>query len=215
MEDGERLSEMIGVFLGDGCFHIKKNNSYFIFISMDKKDKEYTKYLKNLFLELYPNEKFVIYECPDQVRLINRSKKFGNDIIKKGIIPGDKVKNKVKFPIWIWKNKKYVTGVLRGLFDTDGCIYRKYENYLQIQYKFANYDLLDDSRKALINLGFTPTKIQKEVNKKNIAWKFYLCKQKEIDRFMNKIKPKNPKHFERYFKVRGGIAQSGRVTGSS
>lgn len=92
------------------------------------------------------------------------------------------------------------------MFDTDGCIYNKYGNYLQIQYKFSNLELIEDIRKSLIKLRFNPSKIQKEINNKNkrlVHWKIYLCRQEEIDRFMNKIKPKNNKHLNRYNKIRG------------
>jgi LAGLIDADG-like domain len=49
---------------------------------------------------------------------------------------------------------------VRGLFDTDGCVYRKYGPYMQIQFKFATPDLLTYLKQCLEKLGFHPTSIK-------------------------------------------------------
>ena len=41
-----------------------------------------------------------------------------------------------------------------GLFDTDGCVYKKYDNYAQIQFKLGSFALILSIRKSLKNLNF-------------------------------------------------------------
>ena len=60
----------------------------------------------------------------------------------------------------------------------------------------------------MVQLGFHPTKIQKEERLKNnklcYAWKVYLCRQTEVQHFFAIIKPKNLKHVERYKRIKMG-----------
>lgn len=83
---------------------------------------------------------------------------------------------------------------VRGLFDTDGCVYRKYGHYMQIQFKFASPSLLACVRECLTKLGFHPTSITRDDTK----FRFFLSRQAEVDRFFMVVEPKNPKHLKRF-----------------
>ena len=83
---------------------------------------------------------------------------------------------------------------IRGLFDTDGCVYRKYGLYAQIQFKFASLSLLAYVRKILASLGLHPTSITSDDTK----LRFFLSRQMEVGRFFNVIQPRNPKHLRRF-----------------
>ena len=83
---------------------------------------------------------------------------------------------------------------IRGLFDTDGCVYRKYGPYLQIQFKFASLSLLAYVRESLAKLGFHPTSITSDDTK----FRFCLSRQAEVDHFFRVVEPKNPKHLRRF-----------------
>ncbi len=83
---------------------------------------------------------------------------------------------------------------IRGLFDTDGCVYRKYGPYIQIQFKFASLSLLAYTRKTLSKLGLHPTSITSDDTK----FRFFLSRQAEVDRFFRVVKPKNRKHLRRF-----------------
>jgi len=75
---------------------------------------------------------------------------------------------------------------IRGLFDTDGCVYRKYGPYIQIQFKFASLSLLAYARQTLAKLGLHPTSITSDDTK----FRFFLSRQAEVDRFFRVVKPK-------------------------
>ena len=46
---------------------------------------------------------------------------------------------------------------IRGIFDTDGSVYRKYGPYAQIQFKAVSKSLMSFIREHLVSLGFHPT----------------------------------------------------------
>jgi len=83
---------------------------------------------------------------------------------------------------------------IRGLFDTDGCAYRKYGPYIQIQFKFASLSLLAYARQTLAKLGLHPTSITSDDTK----FRFFLSRQAEVDRFFRVVKAKNRKHLRRF-----------------
>jgi intein/homing endonuclease len=88
---------------------------------------------------------------------------------------------------------------VRGLFDTDGCVYRKYGQYWQIQMRFASLSLLAYERECLVRLGFHPTSITRDDTK----FRFFLSRQAEVDHFCGVVGPKNPKHVTRFQMHRG------------
>ena len=136
---------------------------------------------------------------------MNVSKCVGKILTLIGIKAGNKIKNKVSLPKWVFSKRKFLQSALRGLFDTDGSVYRKYDNYAQICFKFASYTLIQSLREVLIKLNFNPTKIQiNHSSKGGPQWKFYLSRQGEIYRFFSEIKPANDKHVKRFERIKMG-----------
>jgi len=207
------LAEIVGVMLGDGCIYkekegVRKTPRYQSSVSLHKEEMEYALYLKNLLSQYFKGYTFSIWECKKELSLANTSVFVGSLLKEAGLHHGNKVKNKVTIPGWILKNRKYTIRTIRGLFDTDGCVYRKYDNYAQIQFKFGCLETTSSIHDAIKLLKYNPTKIQKEWNddKKRWRWKFYLSRQGEICTFFREIKPKNPKHQLRYKKIKNGDA---------
>lgn len=115
------------------------------------------------------------------------------------------LKKKPGIPSWIRKKLLYKKAFIRGLFDTDGCVYvdkhkhnDKLYNYLCWTITSASPPLLNDVYNILKELGYSPThkKTQQAV---------YLRKQSEIKRYFFQIKTNNPKHQSRYTIGRGRI----------
>ena len=87
---------------------------------------------------------------------------------------------------------------IRGIFDTDGSVYRKYDPYAQIQLKAVSKSLMSFIREHLVSLGFHPTRLRPDETK----FRFSLCRQTEVDRFSRTESPVNPKHVERLKRIR-------------
>lgn len=80
---------------------------------------------------------------------------------------------------------------LRGFFDTDGSIYKKYDHYAQISFRNHNKDILNFIYGLLRSMGFNPSYERRFGN-------VFIHRQKEVDSFFRKIGSSNPKHIVRY-----------------
>ena len=145
------LAEIIGIMLGDGCLYQDKKLKFHTVICFNKNETSYLDYVKNLFEKYFYPYRFSLQELENEFFLRNISKVIGRILLLVGIKAGNKVKNKVMVPKWVFGDRKFIISLLRGIFDTDGCVYRKYDNYAQIQFKFASHTLLKSVRVHLLN----------------------------------------------------------------
>lgn len=197
-EKNEKLSELIGTILGDGNINYykkgKKIGVYQISIAGHKYlDKDYhLKYIAVLFRELFGVEPLEILSKKNNGRyLIISSKQLVNFFISNELKSGNKIKNQVTIPSWIKKNKSYLKSCLRGLFDTDGCIY-KLTNQNSYQICFTNYNLtlLNDVRNGLLSLGINVSKITKGRD-------IMITKKSELRKFLNEVGFQNSRHLNK------------------
>lgn len=68
---------------------------------------------------------------------------------------GSKVDQQVCAPGWIKENREYATHCLRGLLETDGCIYLD-RGYPMVMFASVVSRLADDVFEIISSLGFTP-----------------------------------------------------------
>lgn len=199
------LAEIMGIILGDGGLYAIHRNKFSMIVVFSKLERQYLTYVKSLCEKHFYPYKFYTFEADHSLMLQNQSVYIGKYILRAGMILGDKIRSGVSIPEWVFKEKllKYF---IRGMFDTDGCIYRKYDDYAQIEIKLGSYPLILSLRKALIELNFNPTKIQEHFHTKGgagINWKIYLSRQSEVKRFFEEIQPMNQKHLIRFNKIWG------------
>lgn len=187
----ERESEILGILFGDGSLS-KVGGSIQISITGNKlDDKEYLmEHVRPLFKKLFYVELKVrdrIYE--NTMDLYAYSKKVALILNSWGMPIGLKNAAMLQPTIKV-KERDFI----RGLFDTDGCIYRKYGKYKQIQFKSSSEVLMNYARKSLKTLGFHPSNMGKDETRN----KFYLSRQKEVEMFFETINPANKKHPMRF-----------------
>ena len=203
-EKDEKLAEFIGILLGDGNINSfnkgKKIRTYAIRIAGNAKtDRAYfLDYVKPLMENLFRTPvKIYLREDRGVMYLLLHSYHLVKFLDKEGLKAGNKIKNQVTIPAWICKNNSFLRACLRGLIDTDGCIYTmkpKYPNYFQISFKNYNERLLEDVRKGFLKLGFRVSRIS--------CKQIYITAQSEIEKYYKEIGFSNPKHKEKYLNIR-------------
>ena len=213
------IAEICGAIVGDGW--IQKRGCSMVIAGHMTEDRDYynqhfiSLFSKN-FIKVNPKEfpywrvyGFGMYK-----------KKFVQELSNLGI-PSSKKVNIVRLPQWIFNSKKEIKySFLRGLFDTDGCIYM-YKSYGKWDKGFRSiyhhkprivitsvskdliYDLIDLGKEVSIN--FKGPKIRKggfKYNKNNSdSYILEINKIQEIINWFEKtVKPKNPKHITKYLK---------------
>lgn len=192
-------AELVGICLGDG--HLRP---YTMMVFGDKSND--TSYLHchvqpiiqsalGLTARLNtnrPTENFLVINSIAATRSLHRL----------GLPYGDKIANHARIPNWIFSRKSWLIACLRGLFDTDGCVYgfRRIPpvrgSKAIISFEFGNGSLLAKNvHRALRRLGYSP-RMMPHRNECRLAV------NKDIARFMKEVQPANLKHhrnFERWY----------------
>lgn len=202
-KQSKELAEMLGILVGDG--HLCTYQTTMTTNSIT--DIEHAKFVSGLFKKLFKIEVPIQKNSgSNSVDVIVSSKKLADFLALMGMTKGNKIHNGLHIPEWIMENNKFWRPFIRGLFDTDGCVYldRHYRGnkiYKHIGWTISsNADkLVIDIIKVLEGLGFSPSyrKSQHSV---------YLRKQAEVYRYFVEIGTHNSKHASRYKKFVGEVA---------
>jgi len=137
----KELAEFVGIVLGDGG--ITKNQ---VTITLHfKDDKEYSKFVIKLIKKLFKVPVSIYCDKKDSVidLVVSRVGLVRYCVGKLGLMIGSKVKHQIDIPKWIKRNKSYLMACIRGLVDTDGCLFKhrykvKGKNYIYKKLAFAN-----------------------------------------------------------------------------
>lgn len=187
------LAEFVGVMIGDGGI-----SRHQITITLHR----YDDYLYSLFLKKMIKKLFGLLpsEILDgNVRRLYISRTNLVDFCKKiGLKIGNKIRQNVDIPAWIYKKKSFEKACLRGLIDTDGCVgihrYTSKGNkycYKKIIFTSASPLLVESCIKIMEKFGFHPRKDRE-------GRKVWLDGMDEVKEYMSIIKTNNLKHRKRF-----------------
>ncbi len=155
------LAEFFGIMLGDGGI----NNDWQANITLNSvKDAEYALYIIALCKKLFGI-------APVQRKRKNRnalvvsiaSTSLVEFLVKNGLYKGNKLKQGLKIPDWIMNKKSYRKKCVRGLIDTDGCMFVHTHKvagkiYKNIALTFTSYspDMIFQVADILAEFGIMP-----------------------------------------------------------
>jgi len=191
------LAEFVGIMLGDGGI-----TKYQVVITLHSEDeKEYGKFVISLIKKLFNVPVGVHYDKNSaSVDLtVSRIKLVHFCTEKAGLKVGNKIKQKVDIPNWIQKNKQYSIACIRGLIDTDGCVFthrykvnRKIYNYKKLAFTSCSEPL----RRSVFNIikenGLNPRFAQrKDVRLDSIE---------DMRKYFHIFSSHNPKVLKQYLK---------------
>lgn len=183
------FAEFIGILLGDGC--IQPNQVSITLNSVA--DKEYIHYVSRLIIRLFNYSPTILSRAPVKATTILISgKNFTTKLVNHGMKIGNKVKHQVDVPGWIKSNNNLSKWCLRGLIDTDGCIYphKYYVNNKQYKYFKTNFTSLSQ---PLRKFAYTTLKKHKFNPKYSQNKHVYLYSQKETKKYLQIIGSSNPR----------------------
>jgi len=183
------LAEEIGVHLGDGC--LSKNRNYFS-VKTNKREEKYMLYLFKLYKKIY-NLDLKLMKLPSVVGFEVYSKalcEFKNKIL--GLPYGEKI-HRIEVPkaILNTKNKDIYRALIRGLFDTDGCICINKKNgkdYPIISLCVLSEKLILQVSKMLERLGYITFHNKQSINLNGIVM---------FKKWVEEIGSSNPKNFNK------------------
>jgi len=191
------LAELIGIILGDGNIWVKKGYYYVTIVGDSQKDRDYLlNYVNPLFRRLFGKEMyFYEHKTSKELFLSIGSKDVVFTLKHFGLQAGNKKKNNVGIPSWIFESEKYLRGCIRGLIDTDGSVCPiTGRNYSYIWFFSSIENLRKTFSLAMKKLGF---KTSKWIVQKNKASYIFIGSKPMIKKYIETINFKNKRHLNR------------------
>ncbi|MDO8628472.1 MAG: LAGLIDADG family homing endonuclease [Nanoarchaeota archaeon] len=185
----ESLAELLGILAGDG--HISAKN-YEVNVAGHKfLDKEYHKeHVALLFFDIFGlSVRFKECLIKKARHLRVYSKELAFYLSNNFGLPLGKKLGHLHIPSMLFDNLVFLKCFLRGLFDTDGSIYKRRKRDLVVSIISKDTVFLSEVASALSLLGFHPS-----VSGKNL----YLYRHAEVERFFIEIQPVNRRHLDRW-----------------
>lgn len=129
----QSLAEFFGIMLGDGGI----NNSWQANITMNSiADAGYVFYIEKLIQDLFGVSPAIRKrKTRNAVVISTASTTLVDFLVEKGLPRGNKLKNGVRIPDWILKRRPYLVACVRGLMDTDGCLFIHFHKMAGKSYK--------------------------------------------------------------------------------
>lgn len=188
------LAEFVGIVLGDGSVTSRQ-----VTISFNLLDVQYADYVKRLIETLFAIRTGSHVDQEDHALTVTAS---GISLVEfleaVGLQRGNKVKQQVDLPSWVWRKRAFQVGCLRGLIDTDGCVYRHAYRvngklYTYTKLAFTNYSrpLLHSTKRLFEELGLFPT-LHRD------GRRLYLHDTRAVKKYFEVVGTHNPRYRERY-----------------
>lgn len=154
----KNVAEIIGIMLGDGSIYLKKRIYQARIGGHIENDKEYLlNYVKPLLEKTFNTRvRIKIHPTAKELFLCIDRKDTVLKLIELGLKPGNKKKNNVGIPDWVFTDKELIKSCIRGLVDTDGCVYPKTLKHPSASIWFTTTipKLQEDFSNAIRLLGF-------------------------------------------------------------
>ena len=218
------IAEFVGAMIGDGCLSLvtsrseKRIRKTALLTGHLKHDHAYyERVIRPIIQQEFQTKGYIGKRLKRNcVYLVMGNNVF--DFLKSlGFPIGRKLE--LQIPIVIMQNPELAKACVRGIFDTDGSIYRRYSkqykshtrlyDYLVIQFKMDSEKTIMQIKEILTACGIETNKIIPERE----SYVLRITKQDHVKKFMEIIRPSNTYHVERYInrcmaqKPHGPLAQ--------
>lgn len=199
-ERTEAYAEFIGILIGDG--HLDR---YQVSITTNSEtDLAHAKHIQSLAESLFGISSSINHRRDSKAVVVLVSSKAVCDVLlDEGLTRGSKQRLGVRFPQWIQSDPIITRRCVRGLFDSDGCVFQdthkiKGRTYKSLGIAFANNEpnVLKFFFSALVEMGMHPTQTSKH--------RVFLRRSQEIARYFEVVGTSNPKHRSRFEAFRKG-----------
>jgi hypothetical protein len=191
--DRNTLAYVVGIAIGDGNLSNPNGRATRLRISCDTKYPALMVKIRDAVQEVMPDNKVAVQfrpssNCADISCYSNQ----WEEMLGWEAGRGSKFIQNVRIPQWITDDKEYTIRCLRGLLETDGCIYND-RGYTMVMFTTIISDLAKDVCEMMQVLGFDPRlyKIERRTNPHNFNQKIihHVRLSKNVQEFLDLIQP--------------------------
>lgn len=197
-----RLAEFFGIMIGDGGI----NNPWQATITLNViKDRHFALYVKKMIKELFgiiPSS--FVYKTSNALRILVNGVSLVDFLVSEGLPRGNKLRAGLKIPPWILKNRQYSYACVRGLVDTDGCMFVHIHAVAGKVYK--NIGLTFSSRSPEL-IGQVAAILEKSGIMPHVSLRgtdIYVYRKGAVERYLKIFGSSNARISSVYKKWRGG-----------
>ena len=178
------LAYIIGAALGDGNLSNPNKRAVRLRITCDNKYPKLKNHIAESLKQIFPKNKVGTISrvgCTDMSLYCNRLPK----LLGWGWDKGPKDGQDIKIPEWIKCNTVLIKECLRGLFQTDGSVYKD-RKYLMVNFVNISPSLASDVFESVEKLGYSPN-IQR-LKQPNGKIKHTIRISKDTEKFIKDIR---------------------------
>lgn len=151
--DKNILAFLIGVAIGDGNLSNPNSRAVRLRVTCDIKYKNILQRIINSIKALLPDNKVSIIKRKDNCIDVSCYSNKWTDLL--GWQVGSKYDQKIRIPDWIKADNGYIKHCLKGLFETDGSVYKDRE-YLMANFTTIIPSIAEDVCSIIAKIGFQP-----------------------------------------------------------
>lgn len=204
------LAELMGIIAGDGGI----NNDWQLVISLNFiKDFDYSFYIINLLEKLFkiksarrkrPNQNTLVVVCS--------STSLVEFLIKKGAVKGNKIRGKIDIPLWIQYNHDYLKHFVRGVIDTDGCIYVHKHKLKGIFYKNIGLCFTNLSLNLILSVSKALSLLEIKHSITDKERRIYIYGLENVTKYLSIVGSSNPRLEKVFYNWKGArVVESTRL----
>lgn len=146
---------VVGVALGDGNLSNPNGRCTRLRITCDLKYPKLIEKIRVNLQQLFPFSAVSVHPTPQNAVNVSCYSNQLESLLEWKASGGSKFDQAVRVPSWIRENSDYQIPCIRGLVETDGCIYVD-RGYCMVQFVSIIENLAVDYFAMLQNLGFAP-----------------------------------------------------------
>lgn len=151
IKENANSAYVVGVALGDGNLSNPNGRATRLRITCDKKYPLLIERIVKSLQKILPENKVSLIDRESCFDVSCYSNQF-EDFLGWKVSKGSKEKQNVRVPKWIFKKNLYIKKCLKGLFETDGSIYKD-RKYTYANFTTILFDLSEDVVKMTTKLG--------------------------------------------------------------
>lgn len=195
-EESKDLAELLGIIFGDGGI----NNDWQLVISLDcNSDREYSYYICKLLEKLF-KIKVAVRKRPNQntLVLVCSSTSLVDFLVSKGSVRGNKVSQQIDIPPWVSNNREYKKMFVRGLTDTDGCLFIHRHITKKILCNNIGFCFTNSSKKLVVSVAKILREFGMDPHITDKGRRIYLYSFKDVVSYLNIFGSSNQRIINKY-----------------
>jgi DNA-binding transcriptional regulator WhiA len=202
-------AELFGALIGDGCLsayycnYDKRHRFVFLLTGHKHDEPYYRETIRPIVMQEFKVNGCIQIRKKSNAVIFVTSAKNIFDFFSGFDFPVGR-KTLLSLPNAIMQDNLLSVACLRGIFDTDGSIYKRYSkkyqthsklyNYNVIQIKLNSFNIIQQIKCILVANSISSNKIISSEN----SYVIRVTRQTDVNKFMQLVNPHNKYHIERY-----------------